>query len=70
MLVSIILPSVSTGATIAELMHRGGHSSPAVAIRHQHATENRDRALAEAPSAFVAAKPPALENSPPRRSRT
>lgn len=34
------------GATVAELMHRGGHSSIEVALRYQHATAERDRALA------------------------
>lgn len=34
------------GATAAELMHRGGHRSLAVAMRYQHATAERDRDLA------------------------
>jgi len=34
------------GATTAELMHRAGHSSPEMAMRYQHATRDRDRALA------------------------
>jgi integrase len=33
------------GATFAELLHRGGHSSLEVALRYQHATEERDRSL-------------------------
>ena len=41
----------NAGATTKELMHRVGHSSPAAALRHQHATQDRDviiaRALAE-----------------------
>lgn len=36
------------GATVAELMHRGGHASPAAAIRYQHATRQRDKVLADA----------------------
>jgi integrase len=36
------------GATTAELMHRAGHASPRAALRYQHATADRDRALAEA----------------------
>jgi integrase len=36
------------GATQAELMRRGGHDSPAAAIRYQHAADERDRALADA----------------------
>lgn len=40
--------SAGTGATVAELMHRAGHASPAAALRYQHATKERDRALADA----------------------
>ena len=38
----------STGATTAELMRRGGHASPAAALRYQHASAARDRAIANA----------------------
>jgi len=38
----------ATGATMAELMHRGGHASPATAMRYQHATKDRDSSLAAA----------------------
>ena len=34
------------GATIAELMARLGHSSPAAAMRYQHAAAGRDREIA------------------------
>jgi len=40
--------AASTGATTAELMHRGGHASPAAALRYQHASAARDRAIANA----------------------
>jgi integrase len=40
--------AAATGATISELMRRAGHGSPAAALRYQHATEDRDRALADA----------------------
>jgi len=40
--------AAATGASVAELMRRGGHASPAAALRYQHATEDRDRALADA----------------------
>jgi integrase len=40
--------AAATGATVAELMRRAGHKSPAAALRYQHATEDRDRALAAA----------------------
>jgi len=36
-----------SGATLAELMHRLGHRTPTVAMRYQHATTERDRAIAE-----------------------
>ncbi len=39
--------AAEAGATIAELMARGGHSSAATAMRYQHASAERDRALAE-----------------------
>jgi integrase len=44
------------GATIAELMHRAGHKSPAAAMRYQHATAERDRELADKLAAQVAAQ--------------
>jgi integrase len=40
--------SAATGATVAELMHRAGHKSAEAAMRYQHATADRDRALADA----------------------
>ena len=33
------------GATLAELLQRGGHTDVSVALRYQHATAERDRAL-------------------------
>ncbi len=35
------------GATLAELLHRGGHTDVTVALRYQHATAQRDRALTD-----------------------
>jgi integrase len=35
-----------TGATLADLMGRLGHSTPAAAMRYQHASQNRDKQLA------------------------
>ncbi len=46
------------GASTAELMARLGHSSPAAAIRYQHATVERDHALAEAVGAEIGAGRP------------
>ena len=40
--------SAATGASVAELMRRAGHASQAAALRYQHATDDRDRAIAEA----------------------
>ncbi len=40
--------SAATGATLAELMHRAGHKSPVAALRYQHATSDRDQAVAAA----------------------
>jgi integrase len=47
--------SAATGATVAELMHRAGHKSPTAALRYQHATKDRDRALADALAALAPA---------------
>jgi len=40
--------SAATGASVAELMRRAGHASQAAALRYQHATDARDRTLADA----------------------
>ena len=45
--------AAATGATSAELMHRAGHSSASAALRYQHATQDRDRVLADALEALV-----------------
>ncbi|WP_125774340.1 tyrosine-type recombinase/integrase [Antribacter gilvus] len=49
------------GATLAELMRRGGHSDIQVVLRYQHATMERDRELAERMSERAAAKIAAAE---------
>jgi len=48
--------AAATGATLADLMGRLGHSTPAAAMRYQHAAADRDRAIAEALSGFATAK--------------
>jgi len=48
--------AAATGATLADLMARLGHSTPAAAMRYQHAAADRDRAIAEALSGFAGAK--------------
>jgi integrase len=45
--------AASTGATLAELMGRLGHSTPGAALRYQHAAEGRDMAIARALSALA-----------------
>jgi len=44
--------AAATGATLADLMARLGHSTPSAALRYQHAVADRDRAVAEALSGF------------------
>jgi integrase len=46
-----------SGATTRELMHRMGHSSSRAALIYQHATEDRDLAIAEAMSKLVMPTP-------------
>ena len=45
--------AAATGATTAELMHRAGHASANAALRYQHATQDRDRVLADALEGLV-----------------
>jgi integrase len=40
--------AAATGATLADLMLRLGHSSPAAAMRYLHTVQGRDKAIAEA----------------------
>lgn len=40
--------AASTGATLAELMARLGHSTAGAALRYQHAAKDRDKVIAEA----------------------
>ncbi len=40
--------AAASGATIAELMTRLGHTTPAMAMRYQHAAAGRDRVIADA----------------------
>lgn len=40
--------AAATGATLAELMHRLGHTTPAAAMIYQHAAADRDRVIADA----------------------
>lgn len=47
--------AAQTGATLAELMQRLGHSTPAAAMRYQHAAQGRDQVIAAALSAMAEA---------------
>ncbi|MDT0164210.1 tyrosine-type recombinase/integrase, partial [Actinotalea sp. AC32] len=47
--------AASTGATLAELMARLGHSTSVAAMKYQHASAARDRAIAEALSGLATA---------------
>ncbi|MDE3206834.1 MAG: site-specific integrase [Acidobacteriota bacterium] len=54
--------TAASGASTKELMYRMGHASPAAALRYQHATRDRDAAIAAALSDLVAdPKAPVLE---------
>lgn len=46
--------AAASGATIAELMARLGHTTPAMAMRYQHAAADRDRVIADALSRLAA----------------
>ncbi|MCH5645362.1 site-specific integrase [Gordonia sp. ABSL49_1] len=45
--------AAATGATLAELQQRLGHSTVSAAMRYQHAAQGRDRKIAEALSLLV-----------------
>jgi hypothetical protein len=47
-------PAPATGATLADLMKRLGHSSPAAAMRYLHTVQGRDGAIAEALAVLAA----------------
>ena len=46
--------AAAQGATIAELMHRAGHASAHAAMLYQHATRDRDHAIAKAMATLAA----------------
>ncbi len=46
--------AAATGATLADLKARLGHSTDSAAMRYQHAVQDRDQAIAEALSGFAA----------------
>jgi integrase len=46
--------AAATGASTRELMHRMGHASVRAALIYQHATQDRDREIADALSKRIA----------------
>jgi integrase len=62
--------SAATGATTAELMHRAGHASAVAALRYQHATADRDRAIADALAGLGTAKVAPINRRKRRASGT
>jgi integrase len=65
--------AAATGASTRELMARMGHSSARAALIYQHATEDRDKAIAAALGELIAGAVPATPGTPadpfPARSR-
>lgn len=56
--------AAQTGATLAELMARLGHATPAAALRYQHVAAGRDGAIAAAMSRIAAGNLTALHAPP------
>lgn len=59
--------AATTGASTRELMTRMGHSSPRAALIYQHATADRDQAVAQAMSELVPPPSPAAATTRARR---
>ena len=55
--------AAASGASVAELMRRGGHANPRAALRYQHATEDRDRAIANALALLAVSQITPISNS-------
>lgn len=53
--------AAQTGATLAELMGRLGHSTPQAAMRYQHAAADRDRAIAQEMSRMFGVQSPGVD---------
>jgi integrase len=60
--------AAATGATLAELMARLGHSTVSAAMRYQHAAADRDKAIAEALSRLAEPVPITAAKGRKRRS--
>lgn len=59
-----VVLAAQTGATLAELMGRLGHSTPAAALRYQHAARGRDAEIALALSKIAEATPARVQDPP------
>lgn len=55
--------AAETGAGVKEIMYRIGHSSPQAALRYQHATQRRDRSIADGISRLITHQRP--DDGPP-----
>jgi integrase len=55
--------AAETGAGVKEIMYRIGHSSPQAALRYQHATQRRDRSIADGISRLITQQRP--DDGPP-----
>jgi integrase len=62
--------AAATGATLAELMARLGHSTVSAAIRYQHAAEDRDKVIAAALSELAAGTVTPISAGAGKRART
>jgi len=62
--------AAATGASTKELMSRMGHASPRAALIYQHATEDRDAAIASALSKLIVKGAPKKRLNPGKLSRT
>jgi integrase len=61
--------AAATGATLAELMARLGHSTVSAAMRYQHAAADRDKAIAEALSGLAAGNVTPITSAQGKRNR-
>lgn len=56
--------AAATGAGTKELMYRFGHASQQAALRSQHATKERDQAIADAIDRLLASPDKCRDTSP------
>jgi integrase len=62
--------AAATGATLAELMARLGHSTVSAAMRYQHAAADRDKVIAAALSELAAGTVTPITSAKGKRART